>query len=184
MKGDAGEGRKESQMFGKGEYIIYGSKGVCEVKDITTIQRDGVPGNRLYYLLTPLNSQGSRVFTPVDNDKIVMRPLMSRQEAEQLIEEMPEIEELEVPSEKLREQSYKDCLRTGNCREYVRILKALYRRRQTRITSGKKVTATDERYTKQAEEALYSELSILLSIPTEEIPAYINERLQTVGAAQ
>ncbi len=169
-------------MFSKGEYIIYGTKGVCKVMDITTIQREGIPGNRLYYLLMPINSRGSKVFTPVDNDKIVMRSLISREEAEKLIDEMPQIEELSVPSEKLREQSYKDCMRTADCRDYVRILKTLYHRKQTRLAHGKKSTSTDERYMKQAEDALCSELSIQLEIPREKVPDYIDWKLKRVEA--
>ena len=117
------------------------------------------------------------MFTPVDNDKIVMRPLISRKEAEELISEMPEIEELSVPSEKLREQTYKDCLRTGNCREYIRIIKTLYKRKMARVAIGKKITTTDERYLKQAEDALYSEFAVLFRVKREEVPQVIDERL-------
>ena len=168
---------KENLMFEIGEYIIYGSKGVCEVMDITTIQRDGVPDDRLYYLLHPLNVKDSKVFTPVDNDKTIMRPLISLEEAKDLISEIPDIEELQVPSEKLREQTYKDCIRTGDCREYLRMIKTLHHRKRVRIANGKKITSTDERYLKQAEEALHSELAVLFEVPREEIPKVIEERL-------
>jgi len=165
-------------MFRKGEYIIYGTKGVCEVMDITTIKREGIPDDRLYYLLHPLNVKGSQVFTPVDNDKIIMRPLISRKEAEELISDIPQIEELSVPSEKLREQTYKDCIRTGDCREYVKIIKTLYHRKRARVANGKKITATDERYLKQAEDALHSELAILFDVDRDDVPRVIDERLK------
>ena len=164
-------------MFRKGEYIIYGTKGVCEVLDIDRLDLEEIDSDRLYYTLRPLNARESRVFTPVDNDKIVMRPLISRKEAEDLISEMPEIEELSVPSEKLREQTYKDCLRTGNCREYIRIIKTLYKRKMARLAIGKKITTTDERYLKQAEDALYSEFAVLFRVKREEVPQVIDERL-------
>lgn len=164
-------------MFHKGEKIIYGSKGVFEVMDITTIQTEGVPGDRLYYVLRPLNVSDSRTYTPVDNDRVVMRPLISRPEAEHLIDEIPEIEELNVPSEKQREQTYKDCIRTANCREYIRIIKTLNHRKIARLNRGKKITATDERYLKQAEDALFSEFSVLFSVPQEDMPQFISDRL-------
>ena len=164
-------------MFRKGEYIIYGTRGVCEVLDIDRLDMEEIDSDRLYYTLRPLNAHESRVFTPVDNDKIVMRPLITRKEAEELISEMPEIEELSVPSEKLREQTYKDCLRTGNCREYIRIIKTLYKRKMARVAIGKKITTTDERYLKQAEDALYSEFAVLFRVKREEVPQVIDERL-------
>ena len=38
-------------MFQKGDYIVYGSTGVCEVMDVTTVEMTGVEKDRLYYIL-------------------------------------------------------------------------------------------------------------------------------------
>lgn len=165
-------------MFEKGECIIYGSKGICEVKDITKLDLDGVSKDRLYYILAPMNQKDSKIFVPVDSNKTVMRKLISRAEAEQLIESMPEIEEIWVENDKLREEKYRECMRTCECKEWVRIIRTLYARMQKRIAQGKKVTATDERYFKMAEENLYSELSIALEIPKEEMEKYIAEHIE------
>ena len=83
--------------------------------------------------------------------------------------------------EKQREQIYKDCMHTGNCREYIKMIKTLYHRKKVRVAAGKKITSTDERYLKQAEEALYSEFSVLFSIPREKMPEYISEKLSNAG---
>ena len=40
-------------MFEQGEYIVYGSTGVCKVEKVTTMDMDGVPGDKLYYILRP-----------------------------------------------------------------------------------------------------------------------------------
>ena len=165
-------------MFTKGEYIIYGNKGVCQVKDITTVNMEGVPADRLYYLLEPKYSPGSQVLTPVDNTKVIMRALISREEAETLIRDIHEVEELTVVSEKLREQTYKECMRKGQCLEYLRMIKTLYNRKKSRLAIGKKSTSTDDRYMKLAEDALYSELSQQLEIPKAEMPAYIRGVLE------
>ena len=170
-------------MFQVGERIIYGSRGVCEIADVTCIKREGIPEDRVYYVLKPLWNKDSTILTPIDNDRIIMRSLISRDEAEDLINEMPRIEELDVPEEKQREQIYKDCMHKGDCREYIRMIKTLYHRKMVRVAAGKKITATDERYLKQAEEALYSEFSVLFSIPREEMPKYIDEKLGNSAAA-
>ena len=36
-------------MFEKGDLVTYGCKGVCEVKNITTLNLEGIPKDRLYY---------------------------------------------------------------------------------------------------------------------------------------
>ena len=43
-------------MFEKGEYIIYGSNGVCEVQDY--MNAAGETDNRTYYVLAPMRSKG------------------------------------------------------------------------------------------------------------------------------
>ena len=165
-------------MFDKGEYIIYGNSGVCQVEDVTTMNMEGVPRDRLYYVLVPASQKGGKIFTPVDNEKTLMRRILTHEEATSLIDGIPEIEELWITSEKLRENKYKECMRSGDCREWVRIIKTLYLRRQERSAQGKKVTATDEKYLHMAEDYLYSELEIPLKIPKSQMEQYILERIR------
>ena len=59
-------------MFEKGEYVVYGSKGVCEITDISTINISGMNREKLYYFLRPVNDRDAKIFIPVDSDKIQM----------------------------------------------------------------------------------------------------------------
>lgn len=105
-------------MFEKGEYIIYGTSGVCKIEDITTMNMASVPKDKLFYVLSPSSQKGGRIFTPVDNSKAVMRRVLSKEEAAQLIDEIPVIEELWITNEKMREEKYKECMRSGDCRNW------------------------------------------------------------------
>ncbi len=165
-------------MFEKGEYIVYGSKGICKVQDITKLDLEGVSKERLYYVLTPYNQKDSKIFVPVDCNKTVMRRVISQPEADALIEAIPQIKEISVENDKLREEKYKECMRTCECQEWVRIIKTLYERMQKRLEQGKKVTTTDERYFRMAEENLYLELSMALKIPKTEMVQYIAEKIE------
>lgn len=164
-------------MFEKGNYIVYGTSGVCKVEDITTMNMDGIARDRLYYVLSPLSQAGGKIFTPVDNQKSLMRGIVSEEEAVSLIDEMPKIEALWIANDKQREAGYKECMKSCDCREWVKIIKALYLRKTERSAQGKKITSTDEKYLKMAEEALYSELSIPLGIPKNEMIDYIAARV-------
>ena len=73
-------------MFSIGEYIVYGMNGVCKVEEIGPMNMSGVDSDKIYYTLLPLYTKGSRVFTPVDNQKVVMRPVISEQEVCELID--------------------------------------------------------------------------------------------------
>ena len=86
-------------MYEVGDLIVYGRTGICEVTEITTLKMDGVPKDKLYYILRPVREKRGKVFTPVDNEKIVMRRVISKEEAEELIREIPQIEAEDVPPE-------------------------------------------------------------------------------------
>ncbi len=169
-------------MFGIGDFIVYGNTGVCEVKDITTISMKDVPEDRLYYLLSPIHRKESKIFTPVNSGKTVMRAVMTKEEADALIEDIPGIEELWVSNDKLREEMYKETMKSCECRDWIKIIKTLYLRKQERLAQGKKTTAMDDRYLRLAEENLYSELSLALGVPKEEMEAYITKRMVAMSA--
>ena len=167
-------------MFEKGDYIVYGSTGICVIEDITTMDMPGISKDRLYYVMTPYRQAGNKIFTPVDNPKMNLRKILSREEVLTLIDEIPSIEQIGIKEEKLREQKYKEYIRSCECKNWIKIMKTLYHRKQERISQGKKVTATDERYFKLAEENLYTEFSISLDISIQEVEEYIAKRLQAV----
>lgn len=165
-------------MFEVGEYIVYGVKGVCRIEDITHIDISGADKNRLYYVLTPIGESSGKIYAPTDNQKVMMRRIISKEEADRLIDELPQIDLLWVPDDKQREAKYKEALNTCDYRAWVSIVKTLYLRKQERVAQGKKITALDERYMRTAENELYSELSLTLGIPKSEMESYIRERLE------
>ena len=169
------EERRQNFMYEKGQYIVYGIRGVCKVADIITIDHPMGPKGRLYYELHPCNQKDGKIITPVDSEKTVTRLLLTKEEAEKLIKEIPQIEEMTVANDKQREERYKEALKTCDCRVWVSMIKALYLRKQERIEHKKKVTDLDERYFRMAEDYLNSELSIALDISREKVTEYIKE---------
>lgn len=165
-------------MFEIGEYIIYGNTGVCKVGEVTKMAAPGAEGDKLYYTLEPVYDKGCRLFTPVDNQKVKMRPVLTKEEADELIMRIAEIDTLRVGDEKNREQVYKDAIRTCNCVEWVRMIKTLYIRKESRLAAGKKVTSSDAKYLHMAEESLYGELSVVMGIPKDEVEEYITNRVK------
>lgn len=171
-------------MFKKGEYIIYGSAGVCEIMDITTMDIKGIPKDRLYYVLHPHYEKDGKIFTPVDNKKTNMRRIISKEEATNIIDTIPEVDALWIADDKAREEKYKECVKSCECRDWMKIIKALYQHKEERIAQGKKITATDERYLKQAEESLYSELSISFGVPKCQMEEYIAARIESLAQCE
>ena len=78
-------------MFEKGDLVTYGCKGVCEVKNITTLNLEGIPKDRLYYEMQSMVNAGSRIFSPVgQEEKNAMRAVLTKEEAEELLGQLPE----------------------------------------------------------------------------------------------
>lgn len=164
-------------MFQVGDYIVYGGHGVCQVKEIGLMKSSIDGQSRNCYTLVPCYSKETVIFTPVDNKKVIMRQIMTREEAEGLIDHMKEAEPLKISDEKRREQSYKDAMRTCEADQLVKMIKAIYQRSQRRTRQGKKATDSDSRYFKMAEDCLYGELALSLEIDKKKVGEYIKSRI-------
>ncbi|MCR5791643.1 MAG: CarD family transcriptional regulator [Lachnospiraceae bacterium] len=160
-------------MFQKDDFIIYGKNGVCKVEDITEMDLSGSGNERTYYVLSPKFVNGSKLYCPVDNKNVVMRKILTEPEARQLLKEIPKIDTIGIPNDRLREEEYKMALRSCDCRQWIKVIKTLYSRRDDRIAHGKKVTSTDERYLKMAEDYLYRELAVVFHKDQNEVKEYI-----------
>lgn len=161
-------------MFQKGEYVIYGNNGICLIQDITTLNIPGVNKDRQYYLLKPVYASGSTVYTPVDTAETTLRHALSKDEADSLIRSIPDIPLIPLTDEKTLEKTYKEYMRSNNCKAWVQLIKTIYLRKERRLMKGYKATALDNRYFNLAETSLYGELSIALGKPRDEVKSYIS----------
>ena len=164
-------------MFKIGELIVYGNTGVCRVEAIGPSSLSGADSTKDYYSLVPYYSGRSRIFIPCDNERVVMRAIITREEAAKLLDDIPDIDPVVVDQEKNREAIYKNTIRSCNCREIIGLIKMIHSRKMARIAEGKKITANDEKYCAQAEDKLYGELAIALDIPKEKVQVSVRERI-------
>lgn len=163
-------------MFQKDDYVMHESAGVCRIAGVE--ERDFMQGEKKqYYILKPLHSPCDSIFVPVDGH-IKMRNILTREQANELIEKIPEIEADWLDDDTAREQSYKDAFRSFDCYEWVKIVKSLYLRISERKQDGRKPLLMDEKYLGLAEEYLHGELSVALDIPVNKIGSYIARRIR------
>ena len=160
-------------MYLVGDKIIYGENGVCTVEKIEPLAMAGAPKDKLYYHLTPLVGSGT-YFTPVDSGAY-MRPVMSREEAEALIDAMPGIEPAICNDNRFNhvDAFYKELFRLHSCEALVAIVKGLRSRMAERKTRSSRAEATMRR----AKDMLHGELSVALGINIQDVESYIQERI-------
>ena len=164
-------------MYQVGAYVVKPNTGICKIEDIVLMNLGG-SGEKQYYMLLPVGDERAKLYVTVDADRSRLRPVMTKSEAKKLISEIEQIQAIWVPNDKLREQQYKEAFRSNEPEDLVGVIKNLYMRCQTRLAQGKKITSTDERYYRQAEKALYSELAFSLGMEQSEIQGIITETIE------
>jgi len=156
-------------VYSVGDYVMKISNGVCRIDDITHLEMSGIDKDKLYYVLTPVEGSKSQLYVSVDSADRNIRTAMNSDQAKDVIDAIPNIEEAGIVNEKFREQQYKDAVRSGKPEALVGIIKTIYARKKSRENQGKKNTAVDERYFKQAEDLLYAEIAFALGKRKDEI---------------
>ena len=165
-------------MFQVGEYVLYGINGICRVAEIGPSPYDKAD-TRTFYLLIPVNNpMRSTIYTPVDNDRVPMRRLMTREEIDALIEAIPEIETLTVPVEKQRREIYRAVVGALRPEGYVQVIKTVDRRREELAAARRHFPVTDLEYGRLARHLLCSECAHVLGISETEADAYIADRVK------
>ncbi len=166
-------------MYKKGEYVIYGNNGICRIEEIgvpagTPLSRSG----KEYYTLSPVFSSGN-IYAPLDT-KVFMRPILTKEQAEALIAQIPEIQGEDVEGKDVRalSEKYKGCLDTHQCEDLVKLIKTVYQKEKTMVENGKKLAKTEQEFGKLAKELLHREFSMALDVPYEEVEGYITEKIE------
>ena len=172
-------------MYQPGELVMYGTTGVCRVEEITKPNLAPGERNREYYLLRPLHQDGV-IYSPVDSTKVPMRRIMSRQDAEDLIDRIPSIQgrAWKAPTLQALTQHYQSAINSHDSGELVELTKSIYAKRKQAQSQKRRLGMVDERFMKQAERLLYGELSAALEIPFDEVESYIASRVEALRAAE
>lgn len=170
-------------MYQTGDYIMYGNTGVYRVEEI------GKPeylsdSDTLYYKLSPVYDT-EVIYTPVDT-KAFMRPVMSKEQAEKLIDRIPEIPETICDNHdiKMLNERYRACLNTHENDDLVRLIKSVYMKNKRSIKAGRHMGQTDQQYMKRAEKMLYGELAVVLGMEFNQIQPYIKRRVAELEKKQ
>ena len=166
-------------MFDVGEYVVFGSDGVCEVESIGPLDMEGISKETIYYTLIPVGKTGNgKIYAPVNGKRTTIRRIIDKEGADRLIDDIKNIGKLTITDEKKREERYKEVIHNCDLREVIQLMKEIRARKEMRDAIGKKLTALDERYFGIAENCLYSELSFPLEMDKTQIKDYISNRCE------
>ena len=156
-------------MYNIGDFVVY-KKDVCKVCDY----KEKHIKDTDYYELVPILDNTLKIVVPVNSGFI--RSVLSKEEAEEVIDMIPSVGIIEV-NDKLIENEYKRLLHDGGYEGLVKIIKTTYLRNEDRVNNKRKISEKDDNYFNLAEKYLYSEFSIALGIPYDEVKKYVIDRV-------
>jgi CarD family transcriptional regulator len=164
-------------MFKESDVVLYGIQGVCVVKG--TVEKGFGDEAARYYVLSPVFSPSSNIFVPIDNEVLTarMKPVLDAEEAENILQELPELETIWIADEDSRKKTYKSILQEGDRRTISAMIKTLYLHRQAQKSKGKSLHQCDERCLRDAEKMLFSEFALLLHKHPAEMEDYFASQI-------
>ncbi len=162
-------------MYKANSYVVY-KKDVCKIKEIRKNKLNGIE----YYILSPIDDKSLIIDVPTDNKMGYLRKIISKKDAEQLINNIPNIKPLTNIDDKYIERKYKELLASGIHENLIKIIKTTYLRNNERIKNNKKISEKDSNYFHQAEKYLYNELAISLHMDFLETKNYIINKVQEI----
>ncbi|MBQ9774149.1 MAG: CarD family transcriptional regulator [Clostridia bacterium] len=168
-------------MFQKDEYVFYESGGICRISDIQVAPLEGMPADREYYVMQSVHDRNGVMYIPVDNDKVFMRRLLRREEAEGLIERIPSVEVIDEPNSKLLRTKYLEAMHTHSPEEWVRVIKTVYARTTRTTNRIQRLSETERSLSESAKRYLYTELALALGMQEKEMEGYITSRIEKMA---
>lgn len=162
-------------MYNCGDRVVYGIHGVCQIVElqVQTVNRKKVE----YYVLEPVNQSGSRFFVPSQNQAAVskLRPMITKEALEDLLRTEYAQPVAWIEDENQRKQYYRELISDGDRTAVLRMVRALRQHKEQQAQTGKKFHISDANFLRDAEKILYSEVSLVLGIPYDQVEAYIGQ---------
>lgn len=152
------------------EKVIHCRDGLCTIISQTKLN------DKDFYIVKISHGDAETTYVPFESANSIIRHIMSKEAADELLKEMKKMEKCFVTNTKQRRDSFKRFLSSGNvkdiaymCRQYT-----LYKL----DPEGVKLGAVDNDMLSHASNMLYDEFSLTYDIPREEIEVFIEERMK------
>lgn len=162
----------------KGEYVVYGKVGVCRVVDRQQMSF-GAGGGGEYYVLAPESDPHSSVYVPCGNRTLMerLRPLMTQQEIEDMLEAVPQQTVEWIDDRTRRQDCFRSMMADGDRRQLLRLIRCLSGKKRERMAEGKTLSSADESLMRECIRLVDEEFSLALRMPREQVGAYIRAHL-------
>lgn len=168
-----------NSVFEKGQYVIYGTNGLCVVEDIKNMSFIKGEEKKLYYILAPVKAKSSTIFVPLNNEKLVlkMRDTMTKEEIDSLLMGMSDKEFEWENDRRARADMFHDIIAKGVTEELLLMIRCIYMKKNELMAKKKFLPTTDSKTLEFAEKMVEEEFAYVLEIQPGEVGDYIRKVL-------
>lgn len=149
-------------MFNVNDVVVYGNSDVCCVKEIN--RPDFVQNEDFYYYLQPVCNTASTIYIKISDTTKYIRPIITKERAEELLGNLPELDGLYDHNDKIRDKEYREVISSCDYEKNLLMLKGIITEKHLREKKGKKLNMNDERNLHRVENCLAAETSMCFHI--------------------
>ena len=165
--------------FQKGQLIVYGNAGVCEVEEVG-MKRFAEMEPKEYYTLRPFFEDGNdRLYVPTGTSAF-LRPIVAPEEAKTYLEELKtaEVEIFDGKGQTALAEHYQELMHEHSIGSYLKLFKEISKKESLQKSKGRKLNAVDQHFYKLAEQLLSEELAVSLG----QSPSDVRKSLHAAAA--
>ena len=140
-------------MYKMGEVIAHNKLGLCTIKEITQI-------NDIDYYVLISNIDNTKIMIPISNADKLTRKIITKEEIEELVNKIPNINIDLIKDFKTRMKTYDELLKSGEIENLAILSRTIYEYKK----ESKNLTVADKEIFKATEKILFDELAYVLNI--------------------
>ena len=169
----------EATQFEVGQYVVYGTNGICVVEKIEYMSFAAGMPKEMYYVLRQKRTSATQFFVTVKNGQLTskMRAPMEKADIEDMLMGLSDDNVTWINDRRERIETFKGILSNGLNGKLLNMIICIYEQKRIFSHKGKKLSVTDLSTLKTAEKLVEEEFSWVLEIDPEEVPKYIRKRL-------
>ena len=157
----------------RGQQVIHCRDGLGVIMDETVI------GDNAYFVLKTTRGGGENIYVPKSRADVIIRPVMTVKEADELVEYIKSIEIEFNPNTKQRRDALKRKLGSGDVHEIANLFKQLYLYKEFNADGSIKFGPVDLDMLQYASNNLLDEFSISYSMPRQDVEAFIYQKIKS-----
>lgn len=169
---------KEGHMYTLGDKVLDKSGKIFVIE--SQVEKDFGGGNEPYFVLKPLFpydfNPDYHSYIPVKKADTLLRRLLTKEEALQLIDSIDSLETYPDVSPRERKVYFTKVVSSGDRVDVMRVIKTLFEYREERLKKNKPFSDFDKRLLDSLTNLVNSEFSLALSIPVSEVSSFISNR--------